>query len=126
MIGLDGEKMSKSKGNLVFVSKLIESGVNPATIRWALLKRHYRPDYMWNRTETDMANEEISNLRAKLESDQIPQTEELTQKITSSIANDLDTPSAITAVNSWAASNGSGGNREELLKVLDAFLGFKF
>ena len=126
MIGLDGEKMSKSKGNLVFVSKLIESGVDPATIRWALLKRHYRSDYMWNRTETDMANEEISNLRAKLESDQIPQTEELTQKITSSIANDLDTPSAITAVNSWAASNGSGGNREELLKVLDAFLGFKF
>lgn len=126
MIGLDGEKMSKSKGNLVFVSELIGSGVDPTTIRWALLKRHYRDDYMWNRSETDIAQNEIRNLGVRLESDQIPQTEGLIHRITSSIANDLDTPSAIAAINSWAASKGSGGNREELLKVLDAFLGLKF
>ena len=81
---------------------------------------------MWNRSETDIAQNEISNLRIRLEGDQIPQTEDLIQRITSSIANDLDTPSAIAAINSWAASKGSGGNRSELLKVLDAFLGFKF
>ena len=47
MIGLDGEKMSKSKGNLVFVSKLVADGRDPMAIRWALMKNHYRTDRMW-------------------------------------------------------------------------------
>jgi L-cysteine:1D-myo-inositol 2-amino-2-deoxy-alpha-D-glucopyranoside ligase len=47
MIGLDGEKMSKSKGNLVFVSKLVAAGRDPMAIRWALMRNHYREDRMW-------------------------------------------------------------------------------
>ena len=47
MVGLDGEKMSKSKGNLVFVSALRKSGVDPMAIRLALLDRHYREDWDW-------------------------------------------------------------------------------
>ena len=42
MVGLDGEKMSKSKGNLVFASTLREEGVDPAVIRLAMLSHHYR------------------------------------------------------------------------------------
>jgi L-cysteine:1D-myo-inositol 2-amino-2-deoxy-alpha-D-glucopyranoside ligase len=44
MVGLDGEKMSKSKGNLVLVSRLREAGVDPMAIRLALLSQHYRTD----------------------------------------------------------------------------------
>ena len=47
MVGLDGEKMSKSKGNLVFVSKLRAAGVDPMAIRLALLAHHYRDDWDW-------------------------------------------------------------------------------
>lgn len=47
MVGLDGEKMSKSRGNLVFVSRLRAQGVDPAAIRLALLADHYRGDRMW-------------------------------------------------------------------------------
>ena len=47
MVGLDGEKMSKSKGNLVLVSQLREAGVDPMAIRLALLSQHYRDDWMW-------------------------------------------------------------------------------
>ena len=47
MIGLDGEKMSKSRGNLVFVSKLRATGVDPNAIRLALLAGHYRADRAW-------------------------------------------------------------------------------
>ena len=47
MIGLDGEKMSKSRGNLVFVSKLRGDGVDPMAIRLALLSGHYRTDRAW-------------------------------------------------------------------------------
>ena len=47
LIGLDGEKMSKSRGNLVFVSKLRNAGVDPMAIRLALLDGHYRADREW-------------------------------------------------------------------------------
>lgn len=125
LIGLDGEKMSKSKGNLVFVSKLIESGVNPMAIRWALLKRDYRSDYMWLRNETDNAAVEIAALKAKLKNDFVPPTSELIKYIYISIANDLDTPNAISAINNWVATDGSGGNASELAAVIDALLGIK-
>src|SRR3546814_12946201 len=47
MVGYDGEKMSKSRGNLVLVSKLRRAGVDPAAIRLGLLAGHYRADRMW-------------------------------------------------------------------------------
>src|ERR671932_2054406 len=47
MIGLGGEKMSKSKGNLVFVSRLRGDGVDPMALRLALLADHYRTDRQW-------------------------------------------------------------------------------
>ena len=49
MVGYQGEKMSKSKGNLVLVSKLREQGVDPMVIRTVLLSNHYRSD--WNFTD---------------------------------------------------------------------------
>jgi cysteinyl-tRNA synthetase len=48
MVGLDGEKMSKSKGNLVFVSKLLKEGIDPMTLRHALLSERYSEDRMWS------------------------------------------------------------------------------
>ena len=47
MVGYDGEKMSKSRGNLVFVSALRNSDVDPMAIRLALLRHHYRSDWEW-------------------------------------------------------------------------------
>ena len=123
LIGLDGEKMSKSKGNLLFVSKLIESGISPMAIRWALLKRHYRSDYMWIRNETDLAKEEIAALVRKLNEKEIPATEVLINRIYDAVANDLDTPTALAAINEWVHGNGSGGDAKKLRAVLDALLG---
>ena len=51
MVGYDGEKMSKSKGNLVFVSALRNSDVDPMAIRLALLRHHYRSDWEWTDAE---------------------------------------------------------------------------
>ena len=47
MVAYDGEKMSKSKGNLVFVSALRISEVDPMAIRLVLLRHHYRSDWEW-------------------------------------------------------------------------------
>jgi L-cysteine:1D-myo-inositol 2-amino-2-deoxy-alpha-D-glucopyranoside ligase len=46
MVGLEGTKMSKSLGNLVFVGDLLKDW-EPMTIRLALLEHHYRPDWEW-------------------------------------------------------------------------------
>ncbi|MFD0905789.1 cysteine--1-D-myo-inosityl 2-amino-2-deoxy-alpha-D-glucopyranoside ligase, partial [Actinomadura sediminis] len=64
MVGLDGEKMSKSRGNLVFVSKLRESGADPMAIRLALLARHYRSDWEWTGAQLDGAAERLARWRA--------------------------------------------------------------
>src|SRR5215469_6592793 len=47
MVRLDGEKMSKSRGNLVFVSRLLAAGTDPMAIRLAILAHHYSDDWDW-------------------------------------------------------------------------------
>lgn len=123
LIGLDGEKMSKSRGNLVFVSKLIAEGVNPMAIRWALLKRPYCQEYMWLRTETAEAQNEIDALVAKLNSGAIPATATLITDIYNFIADDLKSADAIAAINAWVASDGTGGDANALRSVIDGLLG---
>jgi L-cysteine:1D-myo-inositol 2-amino-2-deoxy-alpha-D-glucopyranoside ligase len=62
MVSLDGEKMSKSLGNLVFVSKLRMQGVDPMAIRLVLLSHHYRSDWEWFDSELSNCANQISNL----------------------------------------------------------------
>ncbi len=64
MVALDGEKMSKSKGNLVFVSTLRRAGVDPAAIRLALLSRHYRSDWEWTDAVLAEATDRLVRWRA--------------------------------------------------------------
>ena len=66
MLGLDGEKMSKSKGNLVFVSQLIADGVDPMVIKYALMMSHYRQDRMWTHEVLEQAQLEVANLKSAL------------------------------------------------------------
>ena len=66
MIGLDGEKMSKSRGNLVFVSRLRQSGVDPMVIRLALLAHHYREDWEWTDDDLPRAECRLARWRAAL------------------------------------------------------------
>jgi L-cysteine:1D-myo-inositol 2-amino-2-deoxy-alpha-D-glucopyranoside ligase len=47
MVRLNGEKMSKSRGNLVFVGSLVADGTDPMAIRLAILAHHYRHDWDW-------------------------------------------------------------------------------
>ncbi len=47
LISLDGEKMSKSLGNLVFVSRLLAEGVEPMALRLALLDRDWQEELNW-------------------------------------------------------------------------------
>jgi L-cysteine:1D-myo-inositol 2-amino-2-deoxy-alpha-D-glucopyranoside ligase len=64
MVGLDGEKMSKSLGNLVFVSDLVAEGAEPTAIRLALLAHHYRDDWDWTAAGLAAAVERLARWRA--------------------------------------------------------------
>jgi L-cysteine:1D-myo-inositol 2-amino-2-deoxy-alpha-D-glucopyranoside ligase len=128
MIGLDGEKMSKSKGNLVFVSKLVADGRDPMAIRWALMKNHYRTDRMWSDELLVTAEKEITKLRDILAQPEVAPTSDLIQVIANALANDLDTQSVIKAISDWAVISDTGvtgGDSKSLAKALDSLLGIK-
>jgi len=128
MIGLDGEKMSKSKGNLVFVSKLVAAGRDPMAIRWALMKDHYRQDRMWTDELLVVAESEISALRLCLNQTDVAPTKDLIEMIVDALSDDLDTQTVIAAVNAWVGrtqSGDTGGDAQSLDAALDALLGIK-
>ena len=128
MIGLDGEKMSKSKGNLVFVSKLVADGRDPMAIRWALMKKHYRTDRMWTEELLIEAENEIGALRKALDQKEVAPSQDLIQNIVEALAQDLNTPLVIEMVNAWVDQTNAGGtdgDAQSLITALDALLGIK-
>ncbi|MBB3039820.1 cysteine--1-D-myo-inosityl 2-amino-2-deoxy-alpha-D-glucopyranoside ligase [Hoyosella altamirensis] len=128
MIGLDGEKMSKSRGNLVFVSKLRGEGVNPAAIRLALLDGHYRADRSWTAELLGQAEQRLALWRAAAARPSGPPADDVLARVRQHLADDLDTPKAIAALDFWAeeavARGGSSSSAPRDVALLtDALLG---
>ena len=126
MIGLDGEKMSKSKGNLVFVSRLLENQVDPMVIRWALLTGHYQSDRQWSDELLRKAESEVELVRTALSRNEVADTDQLIKDLISDLANNLDTPTALNRLVLWAITsqkdasfNKSGG----VSRAIDSLLG---
>jgi L-cysteine:1D-myo-inositol 2-amino-2-deoxy-alpha-D-glucopyranoside ligase len=126
MVGLDGEKMSKSKGNLVFVSKLVASGVDPMVIRLALLSAAYGRDRMWSDSVLDEAKDRMNRLQSALSRNEVAPTKECVALIIASLADNLDTVRAIKAIDVWIEQTESGltgGSSGELSRAIDTLLG---
>ncbi|MGO4426915.1 class I tRNA ligase family protein, partial [Streptomyces sp. MCAF7] len=128
MVALDGEKMSKSKGNLVFVSALRRDGVDPAAIRLALLAHHYREDWEWTDGVLQEAQERLARWRAAVSRPDGPPADALLDEIRTALANDLDAPAALAAVDRWASVQASEGGTDEgapglVSRAVDALLG---
>lgn len=128
MVALDGEKMSKSKGNLVFVSQLRREGVDPAAIRLALLAHHYRADWEWTDHVLQDAVDRLGRWRAAVSRPDGPSAERLVEEIREALANDLDAPTALAAVDRWAAAQEERGGADMgapgvVTRAVDALLG---
>jgi len=126
MIGLNGEKMSKSLGNLVFVSQLISEGVSPMAIRWALLNRSYRQDAMWSDSILAQSISSIDRLQLNLAKMEVAPTDVVITEIIKALSEDIDTERALRVVENWlddTESGESGGNAGELSRALDTLLG---
>jgi len=131
MVGLDGEKMSKSKGNLVLVSKLRAAGEDPAAIRLAILAHHYRSDWSWTDEGFAAAKADLAAWRKALGHAPEGSGQALLTEMREALAADLNAPAAVAAVSRWARSANDGGAAASpadsaLVKdAVDALLGIR-
>ncbi|MET9605862.1 cysteine--1-D-myo-inosityl 2-amino-2-deoxy-alpha-D-glucopyranoside ligase [Streptomyces sp. NPDC006512] len=128
MVALHGEKMSKSRGNLVFVSTLRRSGVDPAAIRLALLSHHYRADWEWTDAVLAEAVARLERWRAAVSRPDGLAADALVEEVREALANDLDAPAALAAVDRWVERQLAEGGEDEsapglVSRTVDALLG---
>ncbi|MEV0721105.1 class I tRNA ligase family protein, partial [Asanoa sp. NPDC050611] len=128
MIGLDGEKMSKSRGNLVFVSRLRADHVDPMALRLALIADHYRGDRTWTDDLLKTAEDRLARWRAAASATAGPSGADLLAGVRARVADDLDTPGALALVDAWAdatlAGTGDDPDAPRLMAhTVDALLG---
>jgi L-cysteine:1D-myo-inositol 2-amino-2-deoxy-alpha-D-glucopyranoside ligase len=124
MVGYDGEKMSKSRGNLVLVSRLREAGVDPMAIRVALLGHHYREDWEWTDADLERARRRLATLREAVARPAGPPADAVVEEVLAALAEDLDAPGALDALERWAAADGADTAAGDVVRRLaDAALG---
>ena len=111
MVRMDGEKMSKSLGNLVFVSDLLKSH-DPRAIRLAIVAHHYRDSWEWHDELMPAADLRLERWLAAAEG-----SGALTE-VRAALDEDLDTPSAVAAIDA-AAESGVGVADAALLLGID-------
>ena len=104
MVGYDGEKMSKSRGNLVFVSALRNSEVDPMAIRLALLRQHYRSDWEWTDELLWDSVDTLDVWRSAL----ARRAGAAAAPVVAGLANDLDAPTACALIAEWVAATEAG------------------
>jgi L-cysteine:1D-myo-inositol 2-amino-2-deoxy-alpha-D-glucopyranoside ligase len=124
MVGYQGAKMSKSLGNLVFVSRLRAAGVDPMAMRLALVAHHYRADWEWTDDVLAAAGRRLGRWRAAVTPARTagPQEAEIAEvtggptagevlaAVRMRIADDLDAPGAVAAIDAWADSVLASGH----------------
>jgi L-cysteine:1D-myo-inositol 2-amino-2-deoxy-alpha-D-glucopyranoside ligase len=128
MVGLDGEKMSKSRGNLVFVSKLLESDADPMAIRLLLLSHRYRDDWSYTDADLSAATERLTRWRRAVSLEAGLDAGPVVADVRSALSADLDAPAALAAVDAWAgaslAIDGDDSTAPTLMaRATDALLG---
>ena len=137
MVRLDGEKMSKSRGNLAFVSRLLAGGADPMAIRLAILAHHYRQDWDWTDAGLAAAQARLGRWRAAVAAATAspapgsPATPAASGAAVLAaarerLADDLDAPGALAAIDAWAdAALAAPGSADGPLvrDTADALLG---
>jgi L-cysteine:1D-myo-inositol 2-amino-2-deoxy-alpha-D-glucopyranoside ligase len=128
MVAYDGEKMSKSLGNLVFVSQLRNSDVDPMAIRLALLRHHYRSDWEWVDDELWAAVDSLKDWRRAFATPAGAPSGPVVTEVLAAMAADLDAPRAVAAVEAWVRATLDGDASEDgapaaVRDVVDAALG---
>jgi L-cysteine:1D-myo-inositol 2-amino-2-deoxy-alpha-D-glucopyranoside ligase len=117
MVSMDGHKMSKSRGNLVFVDKL-RTQHDPMAIRLGLIEHHYRTEWEWDdglmaRNEARLAQWKSAAHVGNSDGDS-----GLLAEVRSALDNDLDSPTAVQLIDAAAKNGVAVGDSARLLGVL--------
>ena len=101
LVGLDGTKMSKSLGNLVFISELA-ARVESTAVRLALLDEHYRKDWEWREELLARAQSRLATWRTTLTQSR---SCSVIDDVRAALDDDLNCPAALAVIDE-AAQNG--------------------
>jgi L-cysteine:1D-myo-inositol 2-amino-2-deoxy-alpha-D-glucopyranoside ligase len=112
----------------VFVSRLRADKVDMMAVRLGLLSGHYRADRAWTAEVLTEAEARLARWRAAVRQDTGPDAADLIARLRDHLADDLDTPQALRAIDAWAdaARSGDGSDRDAPSRVreaVDALLG---
>ena len=109
MVNYEGEKMSKSLGNLVFVDELLKTA-DPRAIRLALMRHHYRRGFEWYQTDLEEGTALLHRLLAAAARTTGPDPRPFAQRVRDALDDDLDSPRALDALDDLASAILSGGD----------------
>lgn len=131
LVALDGEKMSKSKGNLELVSRLRKAGADPMAVRLALLNNHWRSNWEWTPEQLERATERLAQWRSVLNNGAAIPAGETIDAMRTALRTNLNAPEALAAVDTWVAATLSVGGDDtdaiaQMSAAVDALLGIKF
>ncbi|WP_040281917.1 cysteine--1-D-myo-inosityl 2-amino-2-deoxy-alpha-D-glucopyranoside ligase [Tessaracoccus massiliensis] len=130
LVALDGEKMSKSKGNLELVSRLRKAGADPMAVRLALLNNHWRSNWEWTPEQLERATERLAQWRSVLNNGAAIPAGETIDAMRTALRTNLNAPEALAAVDTWVAATLSVGGDDtdviaQMSAAVDALLGIK-
>lgn len=114
LVSYQGEKMSKSRGNLVLVSELRARGIDPMAIRLAILAHHYRTPWEWFDQDLEAGVARLERWRSAVSGNGGPSPDDTLAQIREALADDLDAPRALAAVDAWATRALDAGPGEPL------------
>ena len=109
MVEYQGTKMSKSLGNLVFVSDLIQVA-DPRAIRLALMRHHYRSNWEWFDEDIDTGAEMLDRLHRARHAAAGPDAVPYAERVRAALDADLDAPTALDALMELADAILEGGD----------------
>jgi L-cysteine:1D-myo-inositol 2-amino-2-deoxy-alpha-D-glucopyranoside ligase len=110
MVRMDGQKMSKSLGNLVFVHDLAEEW-DPRAIRLAVVAHHYRDSWEWHDQLLPTASRRLDAWVAA------GKGAAAVAEVRRALDDDLDGPGAVAAIDGAAAAGGGVSEAAALLGV---------
>jgi len=116
MVRMDGEKMSKSLGNLVFVSDLLEAW-DPRAVRLAMVVHHYRTPWDWTDNLMGEAADRLQRWMDACADESARDSATAVAAVRAALDDDLDTPTAVAAIDDAAAAGESVATAASLLGV---------
>jgi L-cysteine:1D-myo-inositol 2-amino-2-deoxy-alpha-D-glucopyranoside ligase len=125
MVNYEGEKMSKSLGNLVFISDLLKKA-DARAVRLALMHHHYRSGFEWYDSEIEEGSALLHRLVAAATCPDGPDPRPFAQAVRDALDDDLDAPRALDALDDLASAVLSGGSDTSapgVLRELGALVG---